>query len=116
MLFFVDDYACPNVGICYDSGHAHRAEDAVSVLRTLSSCVVTAHIHDNDKTSDQHLIPGHGTIDWHAVVPLLEHCPELIHVETEAFNTEKWSHGDVYRRYCKILSESEKDTVCGISS
>jgi sugar phosphate isomerase/epimerase len=105
LLRFVDEYACPNVRICYDSGHAHRAEDAVSVLRVLTPLVVTAHLHDNDKTSDQHLIPGHGTIDWQAVVPLLKQCPELIHVETEAFNTEKWSHRDVYKRYCEILSE-----------
>jgi sugar phosphate isomerase/epimerase len=102
---FVDDYGSSHVRICYDSGHAHRAEDAVSVLRTLSPLVVTAHLHDNDKTSDQHLIPRHGTIDWDAVVPLLKQCPELMHVETEAFNIEKWHHKDVYMRYCEILTE-----------
>jgi sugar phosphate isomerase/epimerase len=105
LLRFVDEYACPDVGICYDSGHAHIAEDAVSVLKTLTPLVVTAHLHDNDGTSDHHRIPGLGTIDWPAVVPLLSQCPQLIHVETEAFNTEMWSHKDVYRRYCEILSE-----------
>jgi hypothetical protein len=28
-----------------------------------------------------------------------------MHVETEAFNIEKWHHKDVYMRYCEILSE-----------
>jgi sugar phosphate isomerase/epimerase len=105
LLRFANEYGCADVRICYDSGHAHRAEDAVSVLKILTPLVVTAHLHDNDKTSDQHLIPGHGTIDWQAVVPLLKQCPELIHIETEAFNIEKWPHRDVYKRYCEILSE-----------
>jgi len=105
LLRFVDEYACPQVGICYDSGHAHIAEDAMSVLTTLAPLIVTAHLHDNDGTSDDHRIPGLGTIDWSAVVPVLRQCPRLIHVETEAFNTEKWHHAEVYRRYCEILGE-----------
>lgn len=105
LLGFVEAYGCDRVRICYDSGHAHRAEDAASVLRTLTPLVVTAHLHDNDKSADQHLIVGRGTIDWKTVVPLLRQCPELIHIETEAFNTEKWPHGDVYRRYREMLSE-----------
>ena len=105
LLSFVEDYGCPDVGICYDSGHAHWSEDAASVLRALLDHVVTVHLHDNDGTSDHHLIPGHGTIDWKAVVPLLAHCPRLVHLETEAFNTEGWNHRDVYSRYADILSE-----------
>ena len=105
LLRFVDDYASPHVRICYDSGHAHMAADAVSVLKTLTPLVVTAHLHDNDGTEDQHLIPGHGTIDWKALQPFLTRCPGPLHVEAEAFNTEKWNHIDVYRRYCEILTE-----------
>lgn len=102
---FADGYGCAHVGICYDSGHAHIAEDAASVLKTLAPLLVTAHIHDNDGISDDHRIPGLGTIDWATVVPLLDRCPRLIHVETEAFNTEKWAHRNVLERYCEVLRQ-----------
>jgi len=101
----LSEYDAGYLGLCYDSGHAHIAEDAMSVLTTLAPLIVTAHLHDNDGTSDDHRIPGLGTIDWSAVVPVLRQCPRLIHVETEAFNTEKWHHAEVYRRYCEILGE-----------
>jgi len=105
MLSLLGGYRAPDVGICYDSGHAHWSEDATSVLTALLDHVVTVHLHDNDGASDTHLIPGHGTIDWKAFVPLLADCPRLVHLETEAFNTEGWHHRDVYGRYRDILSD-----------
>jgi len=100
---FVEDYACPSVKICFDAGHAHRAEEALTVLRALSPLVVTCHLHDNDKSADQHLLPGQGTIPWGSLVALLAECPMLMHIETEPFNPDKWDHTRVYRRYLEIL-------------
>jgi len=102
---FVEDYGCPSVKICFDSGHAHRAEDAPYALRVLSPHVVTVHLHDNDKSADQHLLPGNGTIPWDVLVPLIRECPQLLHTETEPFNTENWSAKRIYRLYSDVLSE-----------
>lgn len=103
LLAFVKEYDCSTVQICYDSGHAHIAEDAAAVLKKLAPHVVTVHLHDNDRISDHHFIPGHGTIAWGKVVKLLEDCPSLLHIETEAFNTEHWPRAKVYQRYQDVL-------------
>jgi sugar phosphate isomerase/epimerase len=111
LLAFVADYDHPAVGICYDSGHAHITGDAVTVLRDLSPYVVTVHLHDNDGTKDQHLLPGQGTINWPPLVQALADCPRLLQLETEAANCAQWPHTpevlsyrDVYARYLDVLN------------
>ncbi|MEN6548629.1 MAG: sugar phosphate isomerase/epimerase family protein [Armatimonadia bacterium] len=111
LLAFVAGYDHPAVGICYDSGHAHIMEGAATVLEALSQYVVTVHLHDNDGTADQHLVPGHGTIDWRPVAEALARCPRLIHAEIEAANCTQWpptpevySQTELYARYLEILN------------
>jgi sugar phosphate isomerase/epimerase len=87
---FVAGYAHPAVGICYDSGHAHVTADAAAGLRLFAPYVVTVHLHDNDGTGDQHLMPGQGTLNWPAVVAELARCPRLVHAEGEAVNSARW--------------------------
>lgn len=110
LLSFVAEYDHPAVGICYDSGHAHIMEGAAVVLEALSPYVVTAHLHDNDGTSDQHLVPGQGTVDWRPVTEALARCPRLIHAEIEAANCTQWppttevySQEDLRARYLEVL-------------
>ena len=109
---FVADYGAPAVGVCYDSGHAHMAGGAVPVLKTLAPHVVTVHLHDNHGTEDEHLPPGHGTIDWPALVPVLAQCPKLVHIETEAKDCALWPHGQVYASYLKVLNAPGGRLVC----
>jgi len=111
LLSFVESYDSPAVGLCYDSGHAHVMGDAVGALEAFAPHVVTVHLHDNDGASDQHLIPGQGTIDWGPVVAALARCPRLLHAETEAANCRQWPPSlevwplpDVYARYCEVLN------------
>lgn len=55
----------PSLGSCLDTGHAHIAGgDAPAGVATLAESLVSLHLHDNDGSSDQHLLPGRGTIDW----------------------------------------------------
>lgn len=120
LLALVAGYGSPAVGICYDSGHAHLSEGAARVLDVLRPQVVTVHLHDNNGAHDEHLVPGQGTIDWSALVPLLSRCPRLAHVETEAANCESWppSAGkvlpvrDVYATYCRLLNRPESGLCC----
>jgi len=111
LVAFVAEYAHPAVGLCYDSGHAHVTGDAAAVLALFAPYVVTVHLHDNDGASDQHLIPGQGTMDWPAVVAELAQCPRLVHAETEAVNSAQWSptpevwdQRRVYERYMATLN------------
>jgi sugar phosphate isomerase/epimerase len=55
-------------GICLDMGHAFLMGDVVESIETCSGHITTTHLHDNDGTSDDHLVPGSGGIDWDAAV------------------------------------------------
>jgi len=52
-----------DIGICYDTGHAHLqgGHDSLKGIRT-------THVHDNDGHKDEHLWPFDGTLDWPALV------------------------------------------------
>ncbi|MHB8995610.1 MAG: sugar phosphate isomerase/epimerase family protein [Armatimonadota bacterium] len=111
LVALVAGYGHPAVGLCYDSGHAHIMGDAAATLRQMSPYVVTVHLHDNDRSCDQHLIPGLGTIEWAPVVEALAACPRLKHAETEAANYPEWPHGlpvwsreDLWARYGEVLN------------
>ncbi|MDR2519710.1 MAG: sugar phosphate isomerase/epimerase [Eubacteriaceae bacterium] len=54
-----------NVGLCYDSGHAHlHAPGDYALLESLSKRLFALHMHDNSGAADEHLTPYEGTIDW----------------------------------------------------
>jgi sugar phosphate isomerase/epimerase len=57
-----------NVGICLDVGHAHLDGDLVEAIETVSEHVVAVEVHDNNRRSDDHLVPFDGSIDWPAAL------------------------------------------------
>ncbi len=61
-----------DLGICMDVGHAHMLGDTAEAIETTSEFLVTTHIHDNRRDSDDHLVPFQGNIDWAATVMALE--------------------------------------------
>jgi sugar phosphate isomerase/epimerase len=85
----VDRLGLPNVGMCFDIGHAHIAAAARSctvteLLEPIADRVVLFHVHDNlgDRRRgdlpgvdpvrlDLHLPPGRGTVPWDSLAPLL---------------------------------------------
>ena len=54
----------PRVGFCYDAGHRNANEPDIDHLSLFGNRLVALHLHDNDGTGDQHLLPGAGNIDW----------------------------------------------------
>lgn len=56
---------------CLDVGHAHLVGGAPEAAEMLAGYVATTHIHDNRGTSDDHLVPFQGTIDWPATMTAL---------------------------------------------
>jgi len=61
-----------DAGVCFDTGHAHVTDGSTATaLEVLAGRLYTLHVHDNDGTGDQHLIPGDGTIRWNEVVGTL---------------------------------------------
>jgi sugar phosphate isomerase/epimerase len=61
-----------DLGICMDVGHAHLLGDTTDAIETASEYLVTTHIHDNRRQSDDHLVPFQGNINWAATVMAFE--------------------------------------------
>lgn len=54
-----------NLGVCLDTGHLHLNREAVSTIPHLVGQIpLHFHIDDNRGSSDDHLIPGEGEIDF----------------------------------------------------
>ncbi|RKY58342.1 MAG: hypothetical protein DRP95_06055 [Candidatus Latescibacterota bacterium] len=70
----LDPFPPEVLGLCWDTGHAHIAGEGEKLLRKLGDRLVTVHIHDNDGTKDEHLLPGYGTIDWASYMAELDRC------------------------------------------
>lgn len=79
------------VGVCWDFGHAHVAFGANDFmeLAKVADRLVCTHVHDNDRTKDQHLLPYLGNTDWTAQMKVLR----------DADYTGKLSLELVYGRY-----------------
>ncbi len=69
---FVEDINAGNVGYCLDTSHAHLGEGEVRALELVGPKLMTLHISDNDRQSDQHALPFDGTIDWTAFMSRLK--------------------------------------------
>ncbi len=59
-----DELDATDIGICLDSGHAFLMGDLVDAIEAVSGHLVTTHLHDNRRKSDDHLVPFEGAIDW----------------------------------------------------
>lgn len=68
-------YTRLDVKVCLDIGHAHLTGEAPAAVELLKSFVATAHLHDNRKQEDSHLMPFEGTIDWPASIAALRVLP-----------------------------------------
>lgn len=63
----------PMFGICWDFGHANMAKvDHEKALHTVAPWLRLLHVADNNAKSDEHTIPGYGTVPWDKVMPKLK--------------------------------------------
>lgn len=62
----------PDLGICFDAGHAHLDGTVNAAFETMKDRVRSTHLHDNKKDRDSHLWPGDGGIDWKETMQLLQ--------------------------------------------
>ena len=57
---------------CYDSGHSNcLTDDPIGMLTKLGDRIACTHIHDNDCTVDQHLLPYYGKLDFEKTMEAL---------------------------------------------
>ena len=61
---------------CYQNG-------VKNTLEIMKQDIVTCHLHDNDGYSDQHFLPGKGTINWEKLIRDLSACPRILSMQAE---------------------------------
>ena len=105
VLYYINKFPSPCVGVCYDAGHANimtgigkdmsrygagmlrpwadKIEFENHALEKLAPHIVTCHLHDNDGYGDQHFIPGKGTVNWEKLIKDLSACPRITSMQAE---------------------------------
>ncbi|MCZ8511485.1 sugar phosphate isomerase/epimerase [Paenibacillus filicis] len=69
----VDALNRPNVGVCWDFGHANLSvRDQAAELRKIGPRLKSTHIADNHGHADEHLAPFYGHVDWHQMMRVLK--------------------------------------------
>ena len=64
LMEIVTAFPADLVGVCADTGHAQTTGEGAGVIGVTAERLITVHLHDNDGSGDQHLIPGEGAVDW----------------------------------------------------
>ena len=102
-IYYIEKYASPYLGACFDAGHANIMEKGMNtpdcfvfnrwperkptweknVLDRMLPYIVNCHLHDNHGFSDEHILPGKGNVDWKTLVPKLLSAPRLKCIQSE---------------------------------
>ena len=82
----------PRVRMCFDTGHAHLVAgrlgmSAASLLERCMDVVSYLHVHDNNGLTDQHQMPGQGTIEWRQIGVVMQRMGEDVPAALEVFLT-----------------------------
>jgi sugar phosphate isomerase/epimerase len=105
LLDMLNHFNSPNLGFCFDSGHAnimaHPTENPESnavigwskmnmpvqwsfeELEKMLPHIVNCHLHDNSGLHDRHQLPGHGDINWNDLLETLSGAPRLQCIQSE---------------------------------
>src|SRR5215467_951763 len=67
----------PDLGVCFDTGHAHIMSSVHQAFGVLESRIRSTHVHDNERNRDSHLWPGKGNIDWNQTMQSLRAAPQV---------------------------------------
>jgi sugar phosphate isomerase/epimerase len=112
ILDVVHRYAPERVGVCLDLGHANIQENVLNAVRASGERLIHVHASDNHAATDDHLVPGRGSIAWDRAVGALREVGF-----DGAFTVElrDYTRGEdaFYRNIDEILAECS-DALAGI--
>lgn len=79
----------PSAGMCFDVAHANLAGDPVKAVGETRGKIIYVHLSDNFGKTDDHKMPGHGSIDCKAVLTELVRCGYGNTIMLEVFYSEQ---------------------------
>jgi sugar phosphate isomerase/epimerase len=91
--------------LCFDSGHANCFTPGIDVLTQYGDKLAALHLHDNDGSGDQHLLPFDGSIDWEHIMTQLKRLKFNGPLALEVFAKDNDGNGLTAPQY---LSEAMK--------
>jgi len=107
-----------NLGLCFDSGHYHAFFNDTFNLNFCSNRIFAVHLHDNDGSGDQHLLPFDGTTDWTSLVRDLKRGGFDGHIALEPSYRKEYLELDIvefyrqaYERGVKLAKLFEKTII-----
>jgi sugar phosphate isomerase/epimerase len=85
-------YSAGFLGLCYDSGHGNFCPGSLDHLESLASRLKAIHIHDNDGSGDQHMIPFDGTVEWQRLAGIIGHSSykKCVSLESGIKKYQEW--------------------------
>ena len=127
LLKVMEDFRSEHLGLCYDTGHGHLAEQGMRFPETtvvpaiwndlgvpvkweedlvgkFSPWLVNCHVHDNRGSRDEHLPPGEGTVDWARMKKVLRNSPHLRSIQNESA-----LHGASITEFCRSFQDLFRD-------
>lgn len=96
-----------DLGLCFDTGHAHMMDDVFRAWDIMKAHVRTTHVHDNMKDKDSHLWPGKGNINWPETMALLAEAPHVPPVLMEIEGAEGVDVPDEMTKAFHVLEKAQ---------
>lgn len=84
--YVLENVMSSRAGFCYDSGHHNCWAISEDFMGKYGSRLMALHLHDNDGTGDQHLLPFDGTCDWPVIMSDIAKTGYTGSVALEAIN------------------------------
>ena len=99
-----------DLGVCFDTGHAHIMSSVHQAFGVLEQRIRSTHVHDNQRDRDAHLWPGEGNIDWNQTIQSLRAAPQgpalLLEIEGQEGANVSSKMAEAY----KMLEETVVET------
>ena len=81
-------YTRLDLEVCIDVGHAFLTGEVRPAIEKLGGLAASAHIHDNHRERDDHLMPFDGKIDWTDTMQVLQQLKNAVPVFLEPRHQE----------------------------
>ena len=86
----------PYAKFCFDVGHENIYNGGKGVFEKHSDRIAAFHIHDNHATSDEHLLPFDGNIDWKRIMKRISGCFDRLPFTVEAYSADHYDPESFY--------------------
>ncbi len=86
----------PSARFCFDIGHENIYNGSRDILEKHGDRLAAFHLHDNHGTSDEHLLPFDGSIDWQTAASRIKPYLDKVPFTVEAYAADVYNPETFY--------------------